>query len=456
VPRLAGRAHRREDRHALITFPTPLAGYVLHAATDAAPAMSWIQVALASPIEPRGLTITAADLRQMAENFRSGKYPEPPTRICVDYEHLSLKPTKPGDGKAAGWIVELELREHDTELWAKVEWTPAGAEAIRGKEYQFISPVIASGFVTNAGEKIGTTLLNAALTNNPQLQGMAPVSLTRVRALVQLGDGDRRARVHDAICARAMNPFDPQDDCSLIELYGETAVFWKDGRYYQVGYTIAEDGEVTLNGDPLEVVATFTPLTRTAMPKTFTLTIDGKPVQIPEDALEQTDVVKALRAQIPPADAKVVNAAAFEGLTTQVATLSTQVTTLTATVQTEKARADQAEATLKGDRAKASVQTLVQAGKLTPAQREWAEKYCLADPAGFETFAQTLPVVVALGREVGSPQGAAAGDAYAQLEAHAKALQAATPALSNAQAFTAAMAAHPELYAAYERQAGRQ
>ena len=169
---MAGR-FRREGSDALIVFPTSLAAYPLTAASASAPATSWIQVALVSPVEPRGLDITADDFRQMAGNFRAGKYPEPPTGICVDYEHLSLKPSKPGDGKAAGWIVALELRNGHAELWAQVEWTPSGAEAVRSREYQFITPVTASGFVTTAGKQIGTTLLNAALTSNPQLQGRA-------------------------------------------------------------------------------------------------------------------------------------------------------------------------------------------------------------------------------------------------------------------------------------------
>jgi hypothetical protein len=33
-----------------------------------------------------------------------------------------MDPKKPGDGIAAGWMKRLELREHDEELWAEVEW----------------------------------------------------------------------------------------------------------------------------------------------------------------------------------------------------------------------------------------------------------------------------------------------------------------------------------------------
>lgn len=460
MPRSAiSRAFRsRAGRHALIVFPTRLAAYAFDQGTAAgAPLTSWIQVAIETPVEPRGIEITKADLRTMAKNFRDGKFPAPPTRICVDYDHLSLKPGKPGDGKAAGWFVDVELRADDTELWALVEWTEAGAEAVRTKEYQFVSPVIAGDFVTNDGEQIGPTLLNAAITNNPQLQGMAPVSLSlrpSAVALVQLGDTDRRDRVQQAIRDRFGNPFEDYDhECYLVELFGDLAVFHRAGRYWQIGFVIAENGDVTLSGDPVEVVATFTPLAAdlaariTTMPKTFTLTaLDGKPVQIAEDVLEQSDLVKALRAQLPPADAKVVTATVFDGLTQQVSALTQQVTELSATVTTEKQRADAAEQALNTNRAKATVDALVREGKLTAAQREWAESYCLADQAGFERFAATLNPVVRLEREIGSAAAAPAGSPEEQLDLKAKQIAEAEK-LPYYEAYALATKRHPELLA---------
>lgn len=284
---------------------------------------------------------------------------------------------------------------------------------------------------------------------------MAPVALTRRRALAQLGDSDRRWRVGDAVRDRFSEDL-YGEDCWLVELYGDSAVFQKDGRYYQIAFAIDEHGQVTLSGDAQEVVATFTPLSRPAM-KLITLTIDNKSVQVPEEVLEQTDLVTALRAQVPPAGATVVKTETFAGLQAQVTALSTQVETLSQAVTAQTARADAAEQTLKTDRAKATVDALVRAGKLTPAQRPWAEAYCLADAAGFETFAQTLTVVVPLDREHGSAGQGAGDDADAQLDAKAREILAADLKLGYYGAYELALKRHPDLYAlSVQQQEARQ
>jgi phage I-like protein len=142
---------------------------------------TWIQVAVAGDYSDSRygqFSITREMLEAMVLNFSSGKFPEPPTEICVDYDHLTTKESKiPGDGKAAGWFKELQTRNKGTELWARVEWTDAGADAIRSKEYKFFSPYFTSNFETNAGEEIGPCLINGAITNRPFLQGMQPLTL---------------------------------------------------------------------------------------------------------------------------------------------------------------------------------------------------------------------------------------------------------------------------------------
>lgn len=41
-----------------------------------------------------------------------------------------------------------------------------------------------------------------------------------------------------------------------------------------------------------------------------------------------------------------------------------------------------------------SVTVALKAGKITPAQKEWAKNYALSDPKGFETFVEKAPQVV--------------------------------------------------------------
>ena len=84
--------------------------------------------------------------------------------LVIDYGHASLDfPEAP----AAGWIWDLyeDQKADPPGLYGKVEWTPRAAEAIKGNEYKYISPVICQGMPDPvSGEEIPMCLYNAALT----------------------------------------------------------------------------------------------------------------------------------------------------------------------------------------------------------------------------------------------------------------------------------------------------
>jgi hypothetical protein len=140
---------------------------------------SWIQVAKTGSFVSKQygkFAITRDDLAQMLHNF-ANVTPKAPTELPIDYDHLSMDPKKPGDGVAAGWVKKLELRDGGDALWAEVEWTPKAAEAIKNREYQFVSPSFVKGHTYKDGSQIGTTLLAAAITNHPFLEGMQALTL---------------------------------------------------------------------------------------------------------------------------------------------------------------------------------------------------------------------------------------------------------------------------------------
>jgi hypothetical protein len=87
----------------------------------------------------------------------------------------------------------LELREDGDELWANVEWTPDGADAIKNKEYRFVSPSFVKDHTHKNGDKIGTTLLAAAITNHPFLEGMKALTLYNFAAIGDLAMSDAAA-----------------------------------------------------------------------------------------------------------------------------------------------------------------------------------------------------------------------------------------------------------------------
>jgi phage I-like protein len=84
--------------------------------------------------------------------------------LPIDENHSTdLAAPKGGSSPAFGWMKNLCTDESGA-IWADVEWTARGRDALAKKEYRFISPVFAS----NAQGEINF-ILRAALTNSPNL-----------------------------------------------------------------------------------------------------------------------------------------------------------------------------------------------------------------------------------------------------------------------------------------------
>jgi phage I-like protein len=87
------------------------------------------------------------------------------SKLAIDINHSTdLAAPKGEPSPAAGWITAMNA-EADGAIYAEVEWTPRGKEAMANKEYGFISPV----FLFNEKSEINC-ILRAALTNTPNLQ----------------------------------------------------------------------------------------------------------------------------------------------------------------------------------------------------------------------------------------------------------------------------------------------
>src|SRR5207245_142337 len=108
--------------------------------------------------DPRYKTfkITAADY----EGWRRNLSDTMGGRFSIDYDH------SPDRGKgtlAAGSLTSLERSGKD--IAGEVEWTPAGAKAIRDGDYKFVSPTFTDSYVDEFGVSHGKALLGAALSN---------------------------------------------------------------------------------------------------------------------------------------------------------------------------------------------------------------------------------------------------------------------------------------------------
>lgn len=115
--------------------------------------------------------VTSKDVAEIVRNFNADK-----NALAIDYEHQTFS-EPPVPAPASGWIHGL-IDKGAEGLWAEVQWTERAREAIRAKEYAFISPVLffnSRDRVT--GQPIGTMLAPPALTNMPFFDGMAPVQM---------------------------------------------------------------------------------------------------------------------------------------------------------------------------------------------------------------------------------------------------------------------------------------
>jgi phage I-like protein len=85
--------------------------------------------------------------------------------LPIDENHSTdLAAPKGGSSPAFGWMSNLCADENGA-IWADVEWTEKGRDALNKKEYRYISPV----FYSDEQGEINC-ILRAALTNTPNLQ----------------------------------------------------------------------------------------------------------------------------------------------------------------------------------------------------------------------------------------------------------------------------------------------
>lgn len=154
-------------------------------AGDATQVRSRVQVAKTGSFEdPRygKFSITPADLRKWMANFQTLSVSGGRMGLPIDVDH---SPEKKGTTEAAGWVKSLDTMGPDGktptpgELWADVEWNVLGQELIREHRYAYLSPSYQHNYRDENGRAHGTALVGVGLTNRPFLQ-MATVSLSKV------------------------------------------------------------------------------------------------------------------------------------------------------------------------------------------------------------------------------------------------------------------------------------
>lgn len=170
----------------------------LNAASGDVP--EWIQLTPSGPdIEGRdGRAFTLTNPEAVIDAFRANEADLP-----VDFEHSTqVKGANGEPAPAIGWIKDMDVR--DGAIWAKVDWTEAGREAIAAREYRYVSPVF--HFIQTVGDIV--EMVSAGLTNQPNLkmaalnsQGTEDPMDEEIRAALGLGIGATSAQAVSAITA---------------------------------------------------------------------------------------------------------------------------------------------------------------------------------------------------------------------------------------------------------------
>jgi len=323
-------------------------------------------------------------LSDAARVIEASRKQSPDGKLPIDYDHQSDFAARPGVGgtaPAAGWIVEFQ--ERDDGVWARVEWTERARQAIAGREYRFLSPV----FAHRKGGADVVAVLRASLTNTPNLD----LTAVAARDGATLDDPTRDdggtmdlAQLRQALGLAA----DAGDDAVLQA--AKSAAAARD-HLQRIAGTLGHRPD----DDPARIAQTAASVqaSANAVPKV------AQALGLGQDAGAETVAAKAGElataansASQAPDPARYVPRDQHDQLAQRLSALETAQTTAAATQ-----RADAA----------------IEAGKVTPANRDWAITYASRDPRGFDQFVANQPAVLASGDVV--PGGQPAGDAATTL-----------------------------------------
>jgi hypothetical protein len=139
----------------------------------------WVQIALPGHFE--GHRAGAFDLNSQVfadiiRNYREVDNGE----VAFDFEHASELPASEGSvpssgAPAQGWIKDLKV--DGPNLYALVDWLEPARSYIREGKYKYVSPAIRFGARhPTSGRPIGARLTSVALTNQPFLRGLSPLT----------------------------------------------------------------------------------------------------------------------------------------------------------------------------------------------------------------------------------------------------------------------------------------
>ena len=258
--------------------------------------------------------------------------------LVVDYEHQTLTGEQ---APAAGWVKELFL--DDGQIKARVEWTDRAKAYLENREYRYLSPVIT---VRKADNK-ATGLHSIALTNTPAIEHMEAI----VNSLNFEGGQNTMNEFMKKLAALLGLGEDATEEqvAEALKACVEENKSLKESAAEAAKQQPAEDDKVVANKAVCELLGL-------------------------KAGAATADVAAAIMA--------------LKGGNIGGVNLVEQVKSL--------------EAKLADRDAEEAVELALKAGKITPAQREWAKGYALKSLDDFRGFVEKAPQVVPMGTVGGS------------------------------------------------------
>jgi len=267
----------------------------------------------------------------------------------IDYEHQTLKDV---EAPAAGWIKQLVNKGKDG-IWGLVEWTPRATQYLKNKEYRYLSPVFLKSETTGRVVKF----INAALTNDPAIDGMIPV-VNKSRPVTA---GDLRKSISPLLAKAEM----PVVNKTQLDNGGATAenTTEENSNMDQILQALGLDPTATIQ-DALSAIEALKNASQQQVACKGVLEVLGLKANASES--EVTGTIMAMKTG-----------------STATADLVKQVNTLNAKIV--------------GRDADDLVTQAMKDGKVLPAQKDWALAYAKSDPEGFKTFVAKAVAVVPVG-----------------------------------------------------------
>ncbi|MDX2094354.1 MAG: phage protease [Alphaproteobacteria bacterium] len=261
--------------------------------------------------------------------------------LFIDRDHAADLAAKGTEVKAAGWIKELKVEAGA--IFARIEWTPPAQEQLKNREYRYISPT----FLHEPGGRV-TRILRASLTNDPNFEMKA----------VAAADREFSPPTKDSTMEKLA-----QDLAALLGLEGDNispdAIIDAAKSLQTIIAAIKADFEVPAEAVTAEAII--------------------EAIKAKTDAAVKTEVasqVKKATAAISkgePDPTKYVSVSIMQELQTKVANL-----------ENEHA----------AEKATASVDAALKAGKLMPVQKDWALSLASKDPKAFADYVEKTPSLI--------------------------------------------------------------